>query len=43
MKLIEEMTLALNIFTDKLVKITNYQNFIDKVSNQTLESYQKQF
>ncbi len=42
MKLIDEITLTLSIFTDKLVEITNYTYFIDKVSNQTLESYQKQ-
>ncbi|MBS4069245.1 MAG: hypothetical protein WC279_08980 [Sulfurimonas sp.] len=43
MKLIDEITLTLNIFTDKLVEITNYRYFIDKVSKKTLESYQKQY
>ncbi|MFA6196564.1 MAG: hypothetical protein WC656_07950 [Sulfurimonas sp.] len=42
MKLIDEITLTLTIFTDKLVEITNYKYFIDKVSNQTLESHLKQ-
>ena len=43
MKLIDEITLTLNIFTDKLVEITNYRYFIDKVSKKTLESYQKEY
>lgn len=40
--MIKEITQTLNIFTDKLVEITNYRYFIDKVSKQTLKSYQKQ-